>query len=368
MEVPKRADELFRLREYLQLEALVWETEVRPNAKNGGRFSGEAKGGFLRMWRLLCLGSPALIDVTPAQLAALVGAADAKTGRRLLVAWKAVGLVKQRGQAVKGRYTIEVLDPRDVLIVRRQPSDGQSNFLDDREEAPAAEPESCHVAGRVGTGADAPAGDSPPPVPIPPEGADGGADGRKRRGASAGASAGRTAGASAAAHAPARISRGGELPREHDYETLRTMYPHLCGDVDSETLKEDLSRDSKVAHAPGGASAGASAAAAAAEFFLTRLLAADPLERKIEQLRAWIPGLWFEPAEWAVHEAAGMHGGETCFDADELARIVARTRGLMERKQLRKPPWVHFTGACEKRFAELGRKWIRFKPAKPKPR
>lgn len=381
--------------EYFEIEALVWETEVRPNEKNGGRFSGEAKGGFLRLWRLLCGGQSALIDVIPSQLAALIGAADAKTGRRLIAAWKAVGLVKQRGQAVKGRYTIEVLDPRDVLIVRRQASDGQISFLEAETE-----PTSSHAGdSRIGTGAEAPSGDIPPPVPTPSTAPAGGASAGRSAGASAAdeppalqpraRSPGRIVnsenglerGASAAAHQPAeppalqprRISRGGELPRENDLQAW-TCREEISSDLRLANRSAPkifpFGKDQSQEQACAGRSAGASAATAVGEL-LAQVLGRIDGRRGIAfsaELASIVPGLWGDWADELARELDGdrdaEHGGEpTPLTRREVARLVV---SVATRKKALKPPAVHFTGAVNRWLQEHGRRKIFIAPHKPR--
>ena len=194
--LPQRAGKSVQWQAANELRQLVWQMRG---------LRGEPKCAWWVLWWDLGLGRGGALDVTAAQIAAAIGAADAASGRRALKALRAAGLVvvDARDEAT-GRYTVYMPDPRDVLRGRRQASDGQGELFE-REVVGDQPHESslatiAPVAGRVSEAEDprpsaATVPDTPSHVP---------------RGGSAHSDRGGCAGASAAVvFSRATLSNGG---------------------------------------------------------------------------------------------------------------------------------------------------------------
>ncbi|HWB13323.1 MAG TPA: hypothetical protein VG826_29125 [Pirellulales bacterium] len=360
--IPQRKHEGSRWQEANELRQLVW-------GMRGLR--GEPKCAWWVLWWDLGLGRGGALDVTAAQVATAIGAADAASGRRALIHLAEAGLIEIDSRApndapgpARGRWTIYMPDPRDVLIGRRQASHGQGELFGDHDAGRGStEPESSPVAGRVSDEAQsAGLATEPGAPPVEPRG---GSVRTGRTAADVQAHPPPTA-AEAQAHPPTPTCTWKDLSRSH----LKLEHFAL---VDPSSSK--ISRAAKNR----GGSAGASAAVPSGVLPTVGNALADLLATfdrmgglsLAAELAEVIPGLWGDWAELLVAELEGArdaeHGGEaTPLTRAELARLVVSSRRKLAEGKLHEPLPVYFTGAVNSWLVRQGRKRIFVAKSKPR--
>lgn len=326
-----------------------WEAfwEIRKVVAQHRGLRGEPKLLWEALWWELQLCRGGAVDVTAAQLAFVIGAADAKSGRIALGRLVEIGLVVVHYEdRASGYKTVSMPDPRDVLTARRHGSHGQGELFDpwadEPGEATATDPESPPLAIRhLGSQA---AAQAPALAPRQPP-------------------------SSRTAHvredAPAHVPE--HVPAGH----LEHLDPSIDGNFNL-AHRSSIAQELSVSSDSRGASAGRCAAAGRENPFVSALIGLSvdgddeaTIARKVDWLRGQIPGLWYEIARWLIEELMDLHGPSK-FNMGELAKILGKTRGKQERGELTRPPAVYFAGACEHRFAQLNRPWPKFVPAKPR--
>ena len=354
MEAPKRSPKSFDWPRFADLSDLVWQ-----------EFPGLADGAK-RLWDVLARAGllDREADLTAAGMARALGKSHSASGHRAIQALHSAGLLIGPGEhgtldhdPVTGIFSkCSLTDPLGALGPHRQ-----ARYRRGERSLPGLDLDAESLAGGDSTAQEAPASqvvrmadarellEQTPARPAPGHASGYVPDGDPGGGLAA-----------------ARAQPQG--PQLSNLEGRSIYKPQLSA---FETLRAP---SGEVSSAPcGGARAAArppTAAAAPADTFAAAaaalLAGPDPLAGKVAWLRERIPGLWLEIAEWVVDEVAGLHAGESRFDADELAKIVGRTRGAEERGELRRPPAVYFAGACRQRFAQLHRPWPKFRPGKPR--